>query len=88
MTDLPDGMDEFLKSCSIDPSALMHGKGCEKCRGTGYRGRLGVYEFLRIDNEIRRIISKGPTLNELPTRRKQPACERSARTGWRRSARG
>jgi len=25
---------------------LYHGKGCHKCRGTGYRGRIGIFEFL------------------------------------------
>jgi general secretion pathway protein E len=29
------------------------GEGCEVCRGTGYRGRTGVYELLVMDNELR-----------------------------------
>jgi general secretion pathway protein E len=29
------------------------GKGCDECRGTGYRGRTGVYELLVMDNELR-----------------------------------
>jgi CheY-like chemotaxis protein len=33
-----------------------HGKGCEKCDGTGYRGRLGLHEFLPITPEVREII--------------------------------
>jgi general secretion pathway protein E len=29
------------------------GKGCEECRGTGYRGRTGIYELLVMDDELR-----------------------------------
>ncbi len=28
------------------------GRGCTQCNGTGYRGRIGVYEFLEIDSEM------------------------------------
>jgi type II secretory ATPase GspE/PulE/Tfp pilus assembly ATPase PilB-like protein len=45
----------------VDPTLLegmkfYKGKGCEKCNNTGYHGRVGLYEVLRIDNEIRRAI--------------------------------
>jgi CheY-like chemotaxis protein len=33
-----------------------HGKGCEKCRGSGYRGRMGIHEFLNITPEVREIV--------------------------------
>ena len=32
------------------------GKGCEECRGTGYRGRVGIFELLAIDNEMKELI--------------------------------
>lgn len=35
---------------------LYKGKGCASCRGTGYRGRLGIYEVLEIDDEMRRLM--------------------------------
>lgn len=34
------------------------GKGCENCNGSGYRGRVGCYEVMRLNDEIREIISK------------------------------
>jgi len=34
-------------------------KGCEHCSMTGYRGRLGVYEVMEVNEKIRRAISKG-----------------------------
>ena len=32
--------------------------GCERCSGTGYRGRLGVFEILELTNEIRELIGE------------------------------
>jgi type II secretory ATPase GspE/PulE/Tfp pilus assembly ATPase PilB-like protein len=32
------------------------GAGCEECRGTGYRGRIGIFELLPIDNELREMV--------------------------------
>jgi len=32
------------------------GKGCEECRGTGYRGRIGIFELLAIGPELRDLI--------------------------------
>src|SRR6266478_3708432 len=34
------------------------GCGCERCGGTGYRGRLGVFEILELTNEIRELIGE------------------------------
>jgi len=65
MTDVPDSLARFLDDNGVDPKTLRHGRGCEKCRGTGYKGRVGVYEFLVINNEMRQIISSQASLNEL-----------------------
>jgi general secretion pathway protein E len=37
---------------------VWRGRGCEHCRGTGYRGRTGVHEILVIDNDLRFEIQK------------------------------
>jgi type IV pilus assembly protein PilB len=34
-------------------------KGCEKCSFTGYKGRVGVYEVLRMNSELRRLVAQG-----------------------------
>jgi MSHA biogenesis protein MshE len=33
-------------------SGLKHGRGCSHCNGTGYRGRMGVYEMLEMNREM------------------------------------
>ncbi|MCE1245835.1 MAG: GspE/PulE family protein [Firmicutes bacterium] len=51
-----------------NPDSVTHvwrGAGCEKCRGTGYRGRMAVYEILPGTVEIREFIAKKPGLAEM-----------------------
>ena len=44
---------------------LFKGKGCERCTGTGYRGRLGLFEVMPIDEELRELILSGASAAEL-----------------------
>ncbi|MDD3469618.1 MAG: ATPase, T2SS/T4P/T4SS family [Thermoguttaceae bacterium] len=37
---------------------LWKGEGCRRCRGTGYSGRVGIYELLRANDEIRKLTSE------------------------------
>ena len=47
---------ELLSSTGLPPDILLsHGQGCPFCRHTGYRGRIGIYELLRVDDQIRRL---------------------------------
>jgi general secretion pathway protein E/type IV pilus assembly protein PilB len=37
-------------------AAILLGAGCRSCRNTGYRGRVGVYELLRVSDHVRELI--------------------------------
>jgi type IV pilus assembly protein PilB len=58
-----------MRALRIEPGQLrdaqvMHGKGCEDCRGTGYKGRMGIFEIFVLDDEVRHMINKrSSTLN-------------------------
>jgi type II secretory ATPase GspE/PulE/Tfp pilus assembly ATPase PilB-like protein len=55
---------EFLNRIQhrIKPGTVLYeGKGCERCRGTGYKGRVGVTEVLQIDDQIRDMLLKRKT---------------------------
>jgi type IV pilus assembly protein PilB len=41
------------------------GKGCTECQGTGYKGRVGIYELLVVTDEISGLISEGGTDREV-----------------------
>ncbi|MBI3627385.1 MAG: type II/IV secretion system protein [Candidatus Sungbacteria bacterium] len=40
---------------------IAHPAGCQECHGTGYKGRIGVYELILIDDEMERLIAKQPS---------------------------
>ena len=56
--------DISLKYLGLNPGgqfAFYRNRGCDKCSGTGYRGRVGVYEVLRMNPDLRRLVASGGT---------------------------
>lgn len=50
---------EELKDVGLSASEKLEfhrGKGCNKCMNTGYVGRIGIFEFMSIDDEVRKLI--------------------------------
>lgn len=39
--------------------------GCRECEGTGYKGRIGLYEFLEATAPVKKLIQRQATVNEL-----------------------
>jgi len=39
--------------------------GCERCSGTGYRGRIGIYEMMVVTDEVREIVLKRASSEEV-----------------------
>ena len=39
--------------------------GCAKCFGTGYRGRIGLYEVLVVDDDMRDVVATGGSVLEI-----------------------
>lgn len=48
-----------------DLVTLYRGEGCEVCRHTGYKGRVGVYELLRVNDEVRELIVRRAPLADV-----------------------
>lgn len=44
---------------------LYHGRGCDRCNGTGYKGRVGLFEVMDLTEDIRELILSGATAVEL-----------------------
>ncbi|HEV7766814.1 MAG TPA: type IV-A pilus assembly ATPase PilB [Thermoanaerobaculia bacterium] len=49
------------KKEEIGTFTVYKGRGCEKCNNTGYKGRVGLVEVMRIDDDIRDLILAGGT---------------------------
>jgi general secretion pathway protein E len=50
---------------ALDHAACRHGKGCDVCRGSGFRGRLAILETLEFDSALREAMARGATSAEL-----------------------
>ena len=48
-----------LKPDQIAQANFRKGHGCDRCRSTGYRGRMGIFEICVLDDEIRRMVNEG-----------------------------
>ncbi len=44
---------------------IKKGQGCEACQFSGYLGRLGIYEMLMVDNDLRKLIVQGASDTEI-----------------------
>jgi type IV pilus assembly protein PilB len=58
-------IDIGIKPEVIDTVKVMKGKGCATCNGTGYKGRVGLYEVMEITEGIRDLIMVGATAVEI-----------------------
>jgi len=63
-------MEELKTEGEVDQNLLQGmqfyiAEGCDICNGVGYTGRVGLYEVLRMNNELRKLISKGSTMIEM-----------------------
>jgi type IV pilus assembly protein PilB len=61
-TDPPENIDQY--DLPHVPT-FYKGTGCKKCNGTGYKGRVGIYELLKMDTSLKRLISKSFTEDDL-----------------------
>src|SRR5437763_15975873 len=60
-----DEMREFLTLQGFGTDKLFRGKGCDRCRKTGYTGRLGIYELLIMDDTLRDMVTANPDVIKL-----------------------
>jgi len=55
----------FIELYGFNSENLFAGTGCDRCRQTGFQGRVGLYELLVIDDVYRDIITQNPTVTKL-----------------------
>jgi type IV pilus assembly protein PilB len=57
--------DLELTSDEIVGKKFYRGKGCDACKGTGYKGRLGLYEFMVMTDAIRDLVARNASTEEI-----------------------
>jgi len=48
-----------------DPVTLRRGVGCRECRGTGYKGRSGIFEIFPLSNKLKAMVAAGKNTEEM-----------------------
>ncbi|MFA5582703.1 MAG: ATPase, T2SS/T4P/T4SS family [Bacteriovoracaceae bacterium] len=63
------GIDELV-ACGFAPASaskikVFHGRGCEVCNNTGYKGRLAIYEVLQVTPKVRELILRNASTDDI-----------------------
>ncbi len=69
---------DLVNSLKESP-AFFRGKGCPFCKGSGYRGRIGIFELLLVNDRIRRLISEKASMEKIREVARETAGLRSFR---------
>jgi type IV pilus assembly protein PilB len=68
---IPTPKDELrtlgAKDEEIDTAACAKGKGCDKCNGSGFKGRIAVYEVMAMHESLKELVLQGASAVELKT---------------------
>jgi len=57
-----------LSTSNLAEARFSKGHGCDRCRGTGYRGRAGIFEIFVVDDEMRHLINEGVPVSKIRQR--------------------
>jgi len=71
-----------------DKVQVMHGAGCDNCHGTGHQGRLGTYELLTMDDELRFLILEGASSIKLRRKARINGMSSLREDAWRKCLAG
>jgi len=78
----------FLEKCDASPEQLYRGAGCDECHQSGYKGRIGLYELLVMDDDLRELISRYPSLAALRHAARDKGMRPLVEDGLRKAASG
>ena len=56
---------ELLNIDEKDPIKIFEPCGCKMCDGTGFRGRIGVYEIMEVTHDLKNVIAKGGNADDI-----------------------
>jgi type II secretory ATPase GspE/PulE/Tfp pilus assembly ATPase PilB-like protein len=74
----------WLSDQQAEAQEYARGRGCEHCRHTGYRGRIGVFELLRMTDELREALLKSVNQPEMVARARRAGMLSMREDGWQK----
>jgi general secretion pathway protein E len=89
VSDAPSRADlDALGVVAPDHAQLFRGKGCDDCRGTGYRGRMGIYELFPITEDARSLMLRRSSARDIRQHAIASGMVTLRLDGWRRACEG
>ena len=80
---------ELPSDLKLEPGQkLTRGRGCRECRNSGYRGRLGIFELLLINDELRDMIVQRRSATEMLTVARKRGIKLMRDDGWTKVIKG
>ena len=70
------------------PDRLYRGSGCRECQGTGYRGRVGIFELMPVTDEIRALVLERVSAREVRRVAAKQGMKSLREDGWRHVRQG
>ena len=80
--------EQLVGAPIVGAARFRRGRGCERCGGTGYRGRTGIYELMVLDDPLRERISAGVPAEQLRAAAQGAGMVPLRSAGWRLAASG
>ena len=65
--EVDDAMLGYFGYTRENAPPFFKGEGCDQCSGTGYKGRVGIYELLVMNDELKRAVARGAKTDEIRT---------------------
>lgn len=60
-----------VDATSLSEASIMMPRGCESCRGKGFKGRMGIFEIFLVDDEVRHMVNNNSTTLQLRARARE-----------------
>ena len=70
----PQGTEEYVE--------IQKGPGCDQCGHTGYESRLGIFEMVDVDDDLRQVITSNPDANALMAQALRSGMRPLKSDGW------
>src|SRR5262249_22692794 len=67
-----------------EPVEVFRGVGCEDCNGRGYSSRMGIFEMMEVNDEIRKLIMANSDAGVLTRAARQNGMRNLREDGWRK----
>ncbi len=83
---------EWVRSMGMeiteDKCKVYRGAGCESCSHTGFRGRVGIFELMELDDEVRKMVMAGSDAIDLARAARSKGMRTLVEDGWQKVRNG